>query len=322
MWMMVLGVMVIIGCARGPLPARPGIESTSQLPAEQAVATPSHTSPSRRLTPGEALYIRHCADCHGWEGRGNGALAHMLLVTPPPLRRAALFTQYTESELVVRVLLGKDLQVPFAPSSLPDTDAEVTALFTHLKRLPTISWEQADTGAQVYDSLCASCHGLYGAGDGLLAAALPVPPRDLSTTLSQSQISDEELWRVIADGRGAMPGAADVLTRDELRAVVAFVRLLSPGYELYTRFCAICHGPNGSPIAITLPDPSDADIVPAEIPTFDEEYFRIHSEDHVRLWIRHMLKENRTVMPHFSGELNAEEVRQIVAYLRSLPPES
>jgi mono/diheme cytochrome c family protein len=322
MWMMVLGVMLIIGCAREPLPARPGVESTSPPPAEQAVTTPSHTPPPRRLTQGETLYIRHCADCHGWEGRGNGALAHMLLTTPPPLRRTNLFTQYTESELVVRVLLGKDLQVPFASSSLLDTDAEVTALFTYLKRLPTVSWDQADKGAQVYDSLCASCHGLYGAGDGLLAAALPVPPRDLSTALSQNQVSDEELWRVIADGKGDMPGAADVLTPDEIQAVIVFVRLLSPGYELYDRFCAICHGPTGRPIAITLPDPSDADVVPTEIPTFDEEYFRTHSEDHVRLWIRHMLQENRTVMPHFSGELNAEEVRQIVAYLRSLPPES
>jgi hypothetical protein len=32
-----------------------------------------------------------------------------------------------------------------------------------------------------------------------------------------------------------------------------------------------------------------------------------------------MLKENRTVMPHFSGDLN--EVHQILAYLRSLSPE-
>jgi len=34
-----------------------------------------------------------------------------------------------------------------------------------------------------------------------------------------------------------------------------------------------------------------------------------------------MLKENHTVMPHFSGDLNVEEVHQILAYLRSLSPE-
>jgi mono/diheme cytochrome c family protein len=321
MWMVVLVVGLMIGCARGPLPARSGIEPTPSRPAEQAVVTPIRVSP-RRLTQGEVLYIRHCADCHGWEGRGNGALAHALIVKPPPLRRAELFTQNTESELVVRILLGKDLKVPLAPASLPDTEADVTALFTHLKRLPTIPWEQADAGAQVYDSLCVSCHGIYGAGDGLQASALPAPPRDLSTSLSQSQVSEEELLRVISDGKGAMPGAADVLSPDELHAVVAFVQLLSPGYELYDRFCAACHGPDGTPPVINPQDASGAEIVLEGLPTFDEEYFHTRSEDHMRSWIRHMLKENRTVMTHFSGELNTEEVRQILTYLRALPPES
>jgi mono/diheme cytochrome c family protein len=35
-----------------------------------------------------------------------------------------------------------------------------------------------------------------------------------------------------------------------------------------------------------------------------------------------MLKQHRAVMPHFGGDLNAEEIRQILAYLRSLAPQS
>jgi mono/diheme cytochrome c family protein len=268
------------------------------------------------------LYIRHCADCHGWEGRGNGALAHALIVKPPPLRRPELLTHNTEAELVGRILLGKDLTVPLAPAALPTTDAEVTALFTHLQRLSTTAWEQADEGAQVYDSLCVSCHGIYGGGEGLQAAALPAPPRDLSAPAYQSQVSDEELQQVITKGKGTMPGAAAVLTSEEVRAVIAFVRLLSPGYELYERFCAVCHGPDGTPPVVNPQDASGAEVVLEGLPTFDEDYFRAHSEDQVRSWVGHMLHENRTVMPHFSGELNAEEVRQILAYLRALLPES
>lgn len=321
MWRVIVVVGLIAGCARGPLPARSDIEPTPPPSAGQTAVAALRVSP-HRLTQGEVLYIRHCAGCHGWEGRGHGALGQVLVVQPPPLQRAELFAHNTEAELVARILLGKDLQVPITPASLPDSEAEVTALVTYLQRLPAIPWDQVEEGAHVYDSVCVSCHGIYGAGDGLLAAALPAPPQDLSASLFQSPASDEALARVIAEGKGAMPGAADVLSSDELRAVVAFVRLLSPGYELYDRFCAACHGPDGNPPGINSQDIFGAETVLAGIPTFDEEYFQTRSEDHLRLWVRHMLKENRVVMPHFSGGLNAEEVRQILAYLRSLLPAS
>ncbi|MCS6926356.1 MAG: c-type cytochrome [Candidatus Binatia bacterium] len=319
MWRVAV-LLLMVGCARSSLPARPGLGATPPLSADHFASAPSAVAP-RRFTTGEVLYIRHCADCHGWEGRGNGPLSQMLIAQPPPLRHVA--TQYSEAEFVARVLLGKDLRVPFATPAFPNTEEDVTALLAHLKRLPTIPWEQAEMGASVYDALCVSCHGIYGAGDGLQAAALPTPPRDLGAPSYQQQVSDEELWQIIANGKGAMPGTGDVLTPDEIRAVIAFVRLLSPGYELYDRFCAACHGPDGVPDTSTLSqEVLTPEFVPTPVPRFDEEYFRTRTDDYVRTWIRHMLKENRTVMPHFSGELNAEEVRQIFTYLRSLPPES
>jgi hypothetical protein len=56
-------------------------------------------------------------------------------------------------------------------------------------------------------------------------------------------------------------------------------------------------------------------------PVFDQKYLKSHTDGQLRGWVRHMLKQNRAVMPHFSGELNAEEVQQILAYLHSLPPD-
>ena len=35
------------------------------------------------------------------------------------------------------------------------------------------------SGAALYRDNCATCHGTAGAGDGPMAAGLPVPPRDL-----------------------------------------------------------------------------------------------------------------------------------------------
>jgi mono/diheme cytochrome c family protein len=315
MWRMVLAVVLLAGCAPGSRVSQPSPGPQVPPPSGPVVMAPAAVSP-RRFGPGEVLYIRHCADCHGWEGRGNGPFAVLLEDKPPPLHRPELFTRYGEAELVARVFLGKELQVPLHAEAGPRSEEGVTTLLLHMRQLPTLPWDEIETGERVYDSLCVSCHGIYGRGDGELAPSLPTPPRDLN--IPPHQVSDEELRRVIADGRGAMPGAGNVLSADELRAVMAFVRVLSPGYELYDRFCSVCHGPDGHPPFSHPQDESGFGIVLEGIPTFDEEYFLSHSEDHLRAWTQHMLKENRAVMPHFSGALNAEETRQILAYLRSL----
>lgn len=54
----------------------------------------------------------------------------------------------------------------------------------------------ADQGAKLYATLCASCHGVSGRGDGPAAGALVPPPTDLTA----STLTVAELMRVI-DGR-------------------------------------------------------------------------------------------------------------------------
>lgn len=321
MWYLLLLLALGTGCTRGSLPASTGIGPAPHLPPDPSVAAPA-PAPLRRFTHGEVLYVRYCADCHGWEGRGAGPAAELLEVSPPPLRRTELFTQYTEAELIARTLIGKELRI--APTSTPGlvTDTEETAILSHLRRLPTIPWQQVNAGQDVYDSLCVSCHGLYGRGDGLMAPALPAPPRDLSTPPYQTQVRDAELFTIISEGKGAMAGAADVLNAEEIQAVIAFLRLLSPGYELYDRLCAACHGPEGHPPELSPPDAFGFLLALEGLPTFDDTYFQTHTDQHIRSWIRHMLKENRATMPHFGGELNAGEIREILVYLRTLLPES
>jgi mono/diheme cytochrome c family protein len=114
-----------------------------------------------------------------------------------------------------------------------------------------------------------------------------------------------------------MPGVAEVLSPQQVRAVITFVRLLSPGYELYDRFCVICHGPDGHPPVMSQ-DVFGFTRVLEGVPAFDQEYFRTHTPNQVRAGIQHMLKTHRTAMPHFAGALNADEARQIVTYLRTL----
>jgi mono/diheme cytochrome c family protein len=210
--------------------------------------------------------------------------------------------------------------IPLDGQALALSEAEVTALVAYLRRLPTIPWAEVRQGQDMYDSLCVYCHGVYGRGDGIMAQQLPVPPGDLSSLSFQSQVKDAELLGVIADGRGAMPGMGEIMSSQDVQAVVAFVRMLSPSFEQYQRFCASCHGADGHP-EVWLSENAEDDAALEEIPTvvFNQAYFRTHSEAHIRSWVSHMLKGSRSIMPHFAGELSPDEIRHILAYLRSLP---
>ncbi|HEY2989441.1 MAG TPA: c-type cytochrome [Candidatus Binatia bacterium] len=197
----------------------------------QPSATAS-AKPPRRLTEGEALYLRYCSSCHGWEARGDGPVARVMGVHPPGLRGPQFHGRYTEAELTAWVLFGDSLLTLPDPTKIASTEAEIAALIAHIKRLPQIDWENIDNGRQSYDSLCAYCHGTYGRGDGIMASAQASPPRDLSARSFQAKTSDEELIRTVAEGKGNMPGAKDVLSAEEIRSVVAYLRVLSPGYEM------------------------------------------------------------------------------------------
>src|SRR4051812_12776474 len=180
-WALTLMWLLAAGCSRGSRPVRPQAALPEHpTPAPPPVVSPAPPAP-RRFSQGEVLYIRYCADCHGWEGRGDGPLTPILAGKPVNLRQhAELFASHSDAEFIARLLSGNTLRVSVDPAVLPYTETEVTALLAYLQQLPTFSWTEVNRGREVYDSLCAACHGLYGRGDGLGARTLASLPRDLS----------------------------------------------------------------------------------------------------------------------------------------------
>lgn len=71
---------------------------------------------------------------------------------------------------------------------------------------------------------CSSCHGKDGTGDTTVGKSLNAA--DLRAKDIQKK-SDAELAQVIADGRGNMPSFSDGLTKDQIRALVAYIRKLA-----------------------------------------------------------------------------------------------
>lgn len=81
----------------------------------------------------------------------------------------------------------------------------------------------ADTGADIFKSKCAACHGATGAGDTAMGKNLKL--RDLGSADVQKQ-SDEELTNIITNGKGKMPKYDGKLTKEQITEVVKYIRTL------------------------------------------------------------------------------------------------
>jgi mono/diheme cytochrome c family protein len=96
----------------------------------------------------------------------------------------------------------------------------------------------------------------------------------------------------------------------EVERLSGFVRVLSPGFELYSRYCANCHGDDGRGVN-ELGTPFE---VPSTV--FDSDYFRRKDPDRLRSDSWHMLASEKPSMPHFRWTLSRPQLRAILEYLK------
>ena len=82
----------------------------------------------------------------------------------------------------------------------------------------------ADDIAAVYKAKCVMCHAADGSGN--TPAGKKMGARDLRSEEVQN-MSDEELYAVIAKGKDKMPGYEKSLGADKCKAFVAYVRELA-----------------------------------------------------------------------------------------------
>lgn len=82
-----------------------------------------------------------------------------------------------------------------------------------------------------FDTLCASCHGTSGKGDGPGAAALNPKPRDYTDAKWQASVTDEQLEKIILKGgigvgkSPTMPPSPDLENKPEvLDEMIALIR--------------------------------------------------------------------------------------------------
>jgi len=94
--------------------------------------------------------------------------------------------------------------------------------------LPAATEAELAQGKELWESLCASCHGSGGGGMRQLSRMLPVPPGNLRDPVRAAFYSDRAKLRIIRDGSEDTPmlGWKHVLNEPELHAVLAHARTL------------------------------------------------------------------------------------------------
>ena len=88
------------------------------------------------------------------------------------------------------------------------------------------------TGATIFSTSCAVCHGEKGLGDGPTAESLEKKPADLTEGHVQ-ELSDGSLFYIISHGKPEtpMPAWEDVLEEEDRWNVVNFLRTLVDEHE-------------------------------------------------------------------------------------------
>jgi mono/diheme cytochrome c family protein len=80
----------------------------------------------------------------------------------------------------------------------------------------------AKGGEEIYSRECAKCHAKDGRGKSFRGKM--VHARDFTDADWQSQISDDQIIKSIADGKDKMPAYAKKLSEAEIRSLVEVVR--------------------------------------------------------------------------------------------------
>lgn len=278
------------------------------------VAFPSWAKESAQPS-GRELYLDNCARCHGVDRRGDGPDAPFFLPRPRDLTGDFL-NRYAPEELAARVRQGTPLALRVDPEARAIRAQRVELIVSHLERLPDVDWKEVDFGGMLYGQRCEVCHGAFGqpwpAED--LPPGVQAPPRDLRDEAFQKARTDEELKKAVRHGTGAMPSTPPVLTDEEADQLVGFVRLLSPGFETYSFYCAGCHGDDGRGRGILLDPDERPDVV------FDRAYLEETDPEKLRTSVWHMMDQSGGGMPHFRHRLDEETVLRIVRYLRGQAP--
>lgn len=159
---------------------------------------------------GMRMFATDCAQCHGADARGSFGF--------PNLTDGDWIYGGTPSDIETTIRLGRQAAMPPWGDVIGEEGVKnVTAYILTLNGRDADE-TQAKGGAEIYQSYCAACHGIDGAGNTGLGAP------NLKNGIWLYGGTPEQISHSVRAGRnGVMPTFQDTLSEDKIHILSAYV---------------------------------------------------------------------------------------------------
>ncbi len=211
---LIMASLILAACGTGRV--------ASEVTAPVEVARPLTADGRYSAATGRALYIQHCALCHGDEGRGDGPTAEALDPKPAAFTDRELRVSRTPAERFEIITNGAIGAAMPAWAAVMNEDQRWAILYFEWS-LAT-SRKDIAAGKLIFETNCAVCHGESGQGDGPSADSLDTQPASFADHEFMADRSDRDLYKAISEGKPPMPEWGGVLTEEQRWQVIAYMR--------------------------------------------------------------------------------------------------
>jgi len=250
---------------RGELPLHYEPTPADALRAGKELHNPLAVDNVLVLQRGAKLFENYCKVCHGATGLGDGPVTQYRVPTPLSMLTGKAI-QMNDGEMFHVLTYGQGNMPSY---SLQLNSADRWCLVTYVRQLqkklavpPAVRLADA---IKVFQGNCAACHGQDGSGS-MMRAKLHMIPDFTSRAWQVSQTDLEIINRIDYGDMPNMPTFHYKLTRDQILALAAYVRLFAtppaaastaaaatptvpvanlPPVQIFRNYCLACHNVDG-----------------------------------------------------------------------------
>jgi mono/diheme cytochrome c family protein len=207
------------------------LASAAAQATERAVSVPGPRSGGElkqvaRSQHGARLYRANCLACHDESGAGSGPAARERNLAVPDFTAPAAVTRFSRGAMLAALAKGHAADTAgIWKDKLSPQDIEAVIDYLRDAFMLPAATADASAGRRIYARTCSVCHGDRGNASSWAKGSLNPPPFDF-TSYKAKQLSRRHMINTVTYGKDgtAMVGWAIQLTREEIAAVVDYVR--------------------------------------------------------------------------------------------------